>query len=523
MNQSLIRMAKQASDNASLMASLIRRYGEKKGISWEAIAKELRIDSLQMARLALCRTPSRTSYAEDIAQIADYVGMNRALLQRLVRQREEAPANSGLVARWRALTEGVSLMFTRRTWAFGIAALILLIVGAVAFAQPRSTDATLVVSKGSAIVSQSGASVLAFNRSEISLSAGEIASVNAGDRIVLGPGSSAQLRLFDGSTVDIYENSTLDVTSLYTTEESYRVGLNMLAGKTVSRVIRLLSAGDAFRISTPSSTASVRGTIFTVEVIDADTTLIACDEGVVRVAMGRQTVEVVAGTEVTAVVGETMEVETQPDFVPPGQPEDSPPVDPLDDESTDSPGRSGEAPGQTGAAPGLSGEAPGNSGEAPGQSGEAPGQSGAAPGRGGLNPGHDDVDPPGRSFTPPGHTRRNSQNPVGEGGTVGASANSGSPVGGGQPPGLAKKGWEKGAKAPPGQGASDELTGDSGTQPSSSAPGQTGEHPQGGPPGQSGENPGQGDPPDSPPGQEDKEPASSSGNSGTPPGQDKKP
>jgi hypothetical protein len=467
MDESLNKLAKRASKDPSLMASFIARYGEREGLRWGEIASRLRIDSSQLARLALCRTPRQATFSDDIAHIADYTGMNRSTLTRFVQQRKAVQATPNLGARWKAVTEGLGAMFSYRTWAVGFAALVLLIVGAVAFAQPRATDATLVVSKGSATVTDAGTTVLAFNRTEKAVAAGDIISVSAGDKISLGSGSSAQLRLYDGSTVDISENTSLDVTDLYTTEDTYRVGLNMLTGKTVSRVLRLLGAGDAFRVSTPSSTASVRGTIFTVEVIDADTTHIAVDEGTVYVAMGSQQIDVVAGTEVTAVVGETLEVDVQTGVTPPDTPPFDPPLDPPPGDPPGPnvvppglgyppPGHSGEIPGQSDVSPGNSGTAPGHTGDAPGNSGDAPGRSeNPPPGLDGLEPGRPDT-PPGRGEQP-GNRPANDELPPRGGRPPGSHRNphstsaddpDGTTADGdlliaGLPPGLAKKHWSK--------------------------------------------------------------------------------
>jgi len=169
--------------------------------------------------------------------------------------------------------------------------------------------------------------------------------------------------------VDLFENSTLQVTELFTTQDSYRVRLHMLSGKTVSRVIRLLGVDDAYEVSTPSSTASVRGTVFAVEVLGPNSTYIACDEGVVHIEMGDLQAEVVAGTEVMAIAGEPLEVEPQQAAVPPGPPDIVPGKPP--EGGGDPPGPPEQVPGNP--PTDVPGNPPEGGGEPPGPPDSVPG------------------------------------------------------------------------------------------------------------------------------------------------------
>jgi len=283
---------------------------------------------------------------------------------------------------WANFSKGVVAFFRRRMWALGFTVLFLFFAGAVAFAQPKRSEATLVVSSGRASVMASRTSIFPGIRAESMLSAGDIMAVSANDEISVMAGSSAQLRLYDGSTVDLFENSTLQVNELLTDEDSYRVRLHMLSGKTVSRVIRLLGVGDAFEVSTPSSTASVRGTVFTVAVLGPDSSFIACDEGVVHVEMGDLQADVVAGTELMAISGQTLQV------VP--QQEADPPVPPIAVPGNP-PERGGDPPGPPDQVPGNPpGDVPGNP---PEEGGDPPGPPDQVPG----NPPEGEGEPPAAS------------------------------------------------------------------------------------------------------------------------------
>lgn len=193
----------------------------------------------------------------------------------------------------------------RRPFIVILILLALVLMSAFALAQPERTPATLVVLKGQAIVVQEGGLLAA---AEKIVTPSQAVLVWAGDEIRVARDAAAQVRLLDGSTVDLDQNTEIQITELQTNPESYRVQLHLLAGKLLNRVERVLGSGDTFDITTPSSTASVRGTVFTVAVVAPDVTYIACREGTVAVQMGTATALVPAGTELTATVGQPLQV-----------------------------------------------------------------------------------------------------------------------------------------------------------------------------------------------------------------------
>ena len=291
MSQMMIEMAQRAGQNEALCAGLIRKYGERRNLQWEQIAGQLNMDSERLAKLALCRAPRPTHLAEEVAKLATYVGVEKSGLLRFF-EANLAPAGSkpGLFNEERGKTMN-TMVPKRYVFALAVAAIVFLVSAVIAFsAQPPSTS--LAVISGQVTVQAAG-------QPEQVIAAGQTAKVQAGDSLALKPGAAAQLRFFDGSTVDLSENTRLDVQELTTSDAQFRVRLKMLTGRTVSRVLRLLGAGDAFEVSTPSSTVSVRGTVFVVQVIDDNTTYVGCDKGVVWVISGSQQAEVKAGEELT--------------------------------------------------------------------------------------------------------------------------------------------------------------------------------------------------------------------------------
>ncbi len=414
MDQPMFNLAKRAAANNSLMAYLIEQQARRENMSWEQLAVILKIEPTQLAKLALCKQPGEASFTQDVAQIAGYSGINRMVLLHLidcarhgsllkkntVQHRE--PVRKSSRSRWK----GNLFMLHRRTWAFGLATLLVLILGAFVLAQPGGAEATLVVSSGEVVVNQAGGAIFASS-AETAVSAGDVITVYEGDTIRLDAAAAAQLRLQDGSTVDLFGGTNMAVTELVTNEDSYRVRFSLFSGKTLNRVVRLLRSDDAFEVKTPSSTASVRGTVFTVEAQTAETSHIAVDEGVVRVTMGDQSVDVEPGFQVTSVLGQELKVvpqdtpaeEPEPTATPTAEPTETPEPEPTEtptavpvpikEERTIPPDKAKGPPDQV----------PGNTpDEVPGE-GDPPEGGGTPPGQTDPDDGEDEDAPPSEKIT----------------------------------------------------------------------------------------------------------------------------
>ena len=338
MTQPLFELAKRAAADDSFMASLIEQQARRENISWEQLASLLKIEPAQLAKLALCKQPRETFFTQDVAQIAGYSGINRTMLLHLINCAKRGTQIKNVTAQHAKPVQkrkGNFFMIHRRTWAIGLAALLVVILGAFVMAQSGGAEATLVVSAGEVVVTQAGGVIA--GSVETAVSAGNVLTVQEGDTIHLAENASAQLRLQDGSTVDLFSETTLVVTELVTNDNSFRVRLTLFSGKTLSRVVRLLRSDDAFEVKTPSSTASVRGTVFTVEAQTAEISHVAVEEGVVRVAMQGQVVDVEPGFQVTAVLGQELKVVPQqvPTARPSATPTDTPePTDTLEPTAT---------------------------------------------------------------------------------------------------------------------------------------------------------------------------------------------
>ncbi len=314
MAELLTKMAQQARNQESLLASLIAQQCERRGITWEMFGARLGLEAEQLARLALCRRPRNDTIGQDLAQIAQYVSLEKEKMAQVARELGyPVRVNQAAASEKRPLPATPNL-FNRlksgRVIALGLSMLVFLALAAFAVAQSGNPEATLVVFNGQVIVSQNRNSLFIFpQESEVALATGKVLVVRAGDVIRLPENAAAELRLQDGSTVELLANSTLELSELIIDGNSYQVRLSLLAGRTINRVVRLLGLNDRFDVRTPSSTATVRGTVFVVEVLSPTASYYAVEEGTVWVQMGEETVEVTAGYAVTAVLGQPLIVQ----------------------------------------------------------------------------------------------------------------------------------------------------------------------------------------------------------------------
>ncbi|MBE2224986.1 MAG: FecR domain-containing protein [Anaerolineae bacterium] len=331
MSQILLNMAQQAIKDPALMAGLIDTYTKQTDSNWASVAGELQISPAQLAKLALCRQPNGNA-PQELRQISDYVKMSPVVLNHFYERAKNGssiPNNPSIYSRKTVETSkkqtnkqrrnfsiGSNFMSKRFLWATGLVVVLLLIVSAFVMAQSTAvSEATLIVNDGEVTISRAGSS-LSSAKSYTAVS-GEAVVVTAGDTLTTGDTTTAQLHLADGGTVDLFAATSVEITELVTTEETYQVTLTMLAGRTLNRVVHLLGIEDHYEVRSPSSTASVRGTVFSVDVLSLASTHVVVDEGVVNVAMGDQHVDVKAGFEVTAVVGEQLIVKPQHQETPP--------------------------------------------------------------------------------------------------------------------------------------------------------------------------------------------------------------
>jgi len=92
-------------------------------------------------------------------------------------------------------------------------------------------------------------------------------SVSAGDRIETGDSGHVTLKLQKAS-IDLKPNSQFSIKSYETQANQMKTTLRLDLGRLKARVDRLNDTGSMLKIITPTSVASVRGTIFDLDVYE---------------------------------------------------------------------------------------------------------------------------------------------------------------------------------------------------------------------------------------------------------------
>ena len=91
--------------------------------------------------------------------------------------------------------------------------------------------------------------------------------VVVGDSIRTGNGGKAEITYFEGSSVRLEADTELVITALATDADGGTVvAMRQALGRTWHVVTKLITGGSRYEVLTPTSTASVRGTIFAVDV-----------------------------------------------------------------------------------------------------------------------------------------------------------------------------------------------------------------------------------------------------------------
>ena len=123
------------------------------------------------------------------------------------------------------------------------------------------------------------------------------ALVTSGAVVQTGPGGSATLNWIDGSRLLVGPATTMTVLKCQVNRDTRAETslFNLTTGNLLVRVRKLLSGQSKFEIRTPTATAGVRGTIFSVQVSPAGQTQIAVLEGQVNLDAAGQTLSVTPG------------------------------------------------------------------------------------------------------------------------------------------------------------------------------------------------------------------------------------
>jgi len=121
------------------------------------------------------------------------------------------------------------------------------------------------------------------------------------DWIRTGAESSARLRFFDVSTVDMEEETEISIAqvSKRRSGNGATVVLKVWLGKTAVRAVRFVDPKSSFRVDSPTASTVVRGARFSMTVDKDGTTQIDLEEGTAEVEVNGETVVLAMGERIT--------------------------------------------------------------------------------------------------------------------------------------------------------------------------------------------------------------------------------
>jgi len=216
--------------------------------------------------------------------------------------------NQAVISRKRAR------LLIARGWAWAALALaiILALVGGWLVTPRPAITATLEVKEGQVVVQQTRPVFLTLARSsERTLTKGQTTKLAPGDRVRTDANGQALILYPSGSVTEMQPDTDLSLLELRKDPSGLVIRIKVWLGKTLHRVKRALESLSTFETETPLIIAGVRGTVFRLHAISEDHTYLATDEGLVRVQMGDQVVDVPAGYEVDAIAGQPLRVRPQ--------------------------------------------------------------------------------------------------------------------------------------------------------------------------------------------------------------------
>lgn len=195
--------------------------------------------------------PALPAVAAVPARWAARLRVPRVAIPRVPVPRLPMPSLSLRAMRLIAITSVMTFVFATAIGTTGIVAQH----GTIAF----GASTTLSVIRGEVEVSASPGAPF------VSASDGEL--LRAGMTVRTSPDAYAVLTYFEGSTVSLDPGTTLVITSLAADPDgSTTISMDQLLGKTWHSVSKLVNAGSKYEVRTPTAVATVRGTMFEVDV-----------------------------------------------------------------------------------------------------------------------------------------------------------------------------------------------------------------------------------------------------------------
>lgn len=136
------------------------------------------------------------------------------------------------------------------------------------------------------------------------------AKIHSGDQVRTGTQSTAIIEFSDGSQAILGPQSFVVFDTIEDQADEINVTMTQKLGRSSHRVVPFLDNLGTYIVDTPSGTASVKGTEFSVDVFDTGTSRFAVDRGEVLVTGSSQEVRVSAGQVTDVDPGEEPESPT---------------------------------------------------------------------------------------------------------------------------------------------------------------------------------------------------------------------
>lgn len=183
---------------------------------------------------------------------------------------------------------------------------ILILLGISRWAQdlakPMPTTANLTVLSGEATVVRADAGAGS------PLKAGEATRLQTGDQVLTGSDARVRLAFKGGATTELGSNTRLTLLELYESPFTRALAtvLALHEGRTLTRVEQVPLRGGRFELQTAAISVQARGALFQCDAPGKSQSYVAVFEGLVRVTMGEQSIDLKAGQAVDARLGVTL-------------------------------------------------------------------------------------------------------------------------------------------------------------------------------------------------------------------------
>jgi uncharacterized repeat protein (TIGR01451 family) len=159
-----------------------------------------------------------------------------------------------------------------------------------------------------AVLTSIEGNVLVQRSGENTWTSGEVGmNLDVKDRIKTEGNSQATLALFEGSVIELNNETEIALVELSSSHTTTNIKIRQELGRTINRVKKLTDAASSYEVETSATVAAVRGTVFWVTVAPDGTTIVTNIEGLVSVTAQGVEVIIPQGKEITIVPGQPPE------------------------------------------------------------------------------------------------------------------------------------------------------------------------------------------------------------------------